>query len=50
MIIGSDKAQSGTARDNLQGDDSRLPEELPDIQKKLVEYALPGLRALLGYA
>ncbi|WP_415106908.1 hypothetical protein [Hyphomonas sp.] len=49
VIIGSDKAQSGTARDNLQVDDSRLPEELPDAQKRLVEFAAPGLRALLGY-
>jgi hypothetical protein len=26
-----------------------LPDELPDAQKKLVDYAAPGLRALLGY-
>jgi hypothetical protein len=49
VIIGSDKAQSSTSRDNLQVDDSRLPDELPDAQKQLVDYAIPGLRALLGY-
>ncbi|WP_206741550.1 hypothetical protein [Hyphomonas oceanitis] len=50
VIIGSDKAQSSTSRDNLDVDDSRLPDVLPDAQKKLVDYAVPGLRALLGYA
>lgn len=49
VLIGSDKAQSGTARDNLQVDDSRIPKELPDIQKRLVDFAVPGLRELLGY-
>jgi hypothetical protein len=49
ILIGSDKSQSATSRENLQVDDSRLPSELPDEQKKLVDYALPGLRAILGY-
>lgn len=49
VIIGSDKAQSSTSRDNLNVDDTRLPNELPDAQKQLVEFAAPGLRALLGY-
>jgi len=26
-----------------------VPDELPDVQKKLVDYAVPGLRAILGY-
>jgi hypothetical protein len=26
-----------------------LPDELPEIQKRLVDYAAPGLRELLGY-
>ncbi|MCI4645002.1 MAG: hypothetical protein MRY64_09485 [Hyphomonadaceae bacterium] len=50
VLIGSDKNQSSTARDNLQVDDSHLPDELPEQQKRLVDYALPGLRRLLGYA
>lgn len=50
VIIGSDRKQSGTARENLAGGLPDLPDELPDAQKKLVDYAAPGLRALLGYA
>ena len=49
VLIGSDKAQSGTARDNLTVDDSRIPKELGDQHKQLINYAVPGLRALLGY-
>ena len=48
--IGSDPAQSGTARGNLQGTPQRIPDELPEMQKRLVDLAAPGLRALLGYA
>jgi hypothetical protein len=47
--VGSDRKQSGTARENLVGLAMDVPDELPDAQKRLVEYALPGLRALLGY-
>ena len=47
--IGSDRKQSGTARENLVGQAMAVPDELPDEQKQLVEYALPGLRTLLGY-
>ena len=47
--IGSDPGQSGTARENLTGMGIELPDELPDAQKKMVDYATPGLRALLGY-
>ena len=50
VVIGSDRKQSGTARENLAGGLPDLPDELPDTQKKLVDYAAPGLRALLGYA
>jgi hypothetical protein len=49
VIIGSDRKQSATARENLQGENADLPNELPDIQKRLVNYAAPGLRELLGY-
>jgi hypothetical protein len=48
--IGADPAQSGTARENLRGAQVELPAELPEVQKRLVDHAAPGLRALLGYA
>lgn len=48
--IGSDRAQSATARENLSVDDTVIPDELPDIQKRLVDVAMPGMRALLGYS
>ncbi|TDR23611.1 hypothetical protein [Marinicella litoralis] len=47
--LGSDRKQSGTARENLYGNKVQLPEELPEVQKRLVDYAAPGLRAILGY-
>lgn len=47
--VGADRRQSSTARENLAGGLQDLPDELPDAQKKLVDYAAPGLRALLGY-
>ena len=51
VLAGSDRKQSGTARENLygQGKIAGIPKELPDIQKKLVDYAVPGLRNILGY-
>lgn len=48
--IGADRKYSGTARENLSGLPFEIPDELPDMQKRLVDYAAPGLRALLGYA
>lgn len=47
--VGSDRKQSGTFRDNLSNTSMEIPNELPEIQKRLVDYAAPGLRALLGY-
>lgn len=48
--VGADRKQSGTARENLAGGGKfDMPDELPDIQKRLVDYAAPGLRAVLGY-
>lgn len=47
--IGADRNQSGTARENLAGGTLDLPDELPDVQKQLVDYAAPGLRSVLGY-
>lgn len=47
--IGSDRKQSGTARENLDLGSVDIPKELPEMQKKLVDYTAPGLRELLGY-
>lgn len=47
--VGSDRKQSGTARENLTGITVNFPSELPDLQKRMVDFAAPGLRALLGY-
>jgi hypothetical protein len=46
---GSDRRQSGTARENLTGVALEIPETLPEAHRRLVDYAAPGLRALLGY-
>jgi hypothetical protein len=48
--IGSDRKQSGTASENLTPGPITVPKELTAHQKALVDYAAPGLRALLGYA
>lgn len=47
--VGSDRNQSGTARENLSGPASEVPDELPEMQKRLVDFAAPGLRRILGY-
>ena len=47
--IGSDRKQSGTARENLTGVEIEFPTELPELQKRMIDFAAPGLRALLGY-
>jgi hypothetical protein len=47
--VGSDRKQSGTARENLTGIAAKFPSELPDDQKQLVDLVYPGLRAVLGY-
>lgn len=49
VLVGSDRKQSGTARENLAGSTVDLPDELPEVQKKLVDAAIPGYRELLGY-
>lgn len=49
--IGADRRQSRTARENLKlapGID--IPDELPEAQKRLVEFVAPGLRQRLGYS
>lgn len=47
--IGSDREQSSTARENLTRATANIPDELPDMHKRLVDYVAPGVRALLGY-
>jgi hypothetical protein len=47
---GSNPGQSGTARENLEGRDFELPDNLPAQHKRLVDFAVPGLRDILGYA
>ncbi len=49
VLVGSDRKQSGTARENLAGPKFDIPDELPQIQKQMVDHAVPGLRSLLGY-
>lgn len=49
LRIGSDRQHSATARENLAGSQLAWPKELPALQKQLVDFAAPGLRALLGY-
>ncbi len=48
--VGSDRKQSGTARENLAGRRLDVPDELPQPQKKMVDMMAPNLRELLGYA
>jgi hypothetical protein len=48
--VGSDRQQSSTARENLAGGSNiDIPDELPHMQKRLVNYAAPGLWEILGY-
>ena len=47
--VGADRKQSGTARENLTGAGARIPSDLPDKQKRMVDQAAPGLRSMLGY-
>lgn len=49
VSVGSDRKQSATARENLAGGSLVVPNELPPTQKRLVDFAVPGLRAILGY-
>ncbi|MCC7267465.1 MAG: hypothetical protein IT546_09035 [Caulobacteraceae bacterium] len=46
---GADRKQSRTASENLSIA-VEVPKELPEAQKRLVDFAAPGLRQVLGYA
>jgi len=50
VTIGADRKRSGTARENLTGIAVDLPDSLPERHRRLVDYAAPGLRQILGYA
>ncbi len=51
VLIGADRRQSRTARENLKLPEGlAFPASLPEVQRRLVEFHAPGLRALLGYA
>ena len=49
VMAGSDRRQSGTARENLTGIRVEIPKELPETHKRLVDHIAPGLRRILGY-
>ena len=49
VTLGADRKQSGTARENLSRIALAVPNELPAIQRRLVDLAAPGLREILGY-
>lgn len=50
VSAGSDPAQSGTARENLSvAGNLEFPAQLPDVQRRLIDIAAPGVRVLLGY-
>jgi hypothetical protein len=49
VVIGSDREQSGTAREMLTGVSVEFPDTLGERHRALVEYHAPGLRKLLGY-
>lgn len=50
IMVGSDRAQSSTAREKLTGVSADFPASLSERHKALVDYHAPGLRTLLGYS
>ena len=49
VAAGADPRQSPTSRQNLSGIMVAIPDELSTQHKRLVDFAVPGLRRLLGY-
>ncbi len=51
VLIGSDRKQSATARENINQGKALFdfPDELSKKHKKLVDLTVPGLRSFLGY-
>ncbi|MGI8704808.1 MAG: hypothetical protein ACR2JJ_03260 [Sphingomicrobium sp.] len=46
--VGADPAESGTSAENIRIRKD-IPSTLPDLHRRMVDYAAPGLRSLLGY-
>ena len=51
VIIGADRKQSATARENINTSEPlfEFPRELSEKHMQMVDFAAPGLRKLLGY-
>lgn len=51
VIIGADRKQSATARENINLNEPlfEFPQQLSEKHKRMVDFAAPGLRKLLGY-
>lgn len=51
VIIGADRKQSATARENINTSEPlfEFPQELSEKHKQMVDFSAPGLRKLLGY-
>ena len=51
VIIGADRRQSATARENINTGESQFdfPKELSVKHRQMIDFAAPGLRELLGY-
>ena len=52
VIIGADRKQSATARENINAGEPLIefPQELSEKHKQMIDFAAPGLRRLLGYS
>ena len=51
VIIGADRKQSATARENINTSEPlfEFPKDLSEKHKQIVDFSAPGLRELLGY-
>ena len=49
VMVGADPKHSATSRQNLTSADIAFPAQLPEMQKRLADLSLPGLRAMFGY-
>lgn len=51
IIIGADRKQSATARENINTSEPQFefPQELSEKHKQMVDFSAPGLRKILGY-
>ena len=51
VLIGADRKQSATARENINTNEPpvEFPQELSQKHKQMIDFAAPGLRKILGY-